>query len=880
MNILFLTSAAPEKSGFPTGEKRPPLGVGFLMAVLKAEGHNIFFSDEFLQPSTILDGDFLCENAIDFVAIYSNTVCYQSTLQMFEKLEAKRANGLWSGKIMVGGPHTSIGSAEIPAYVDYIVIGEGEVTVPKIIRGEIQERIIRGEPVEDLDTLPMPAYEEFVNLPYDWKHSWHPIEPLFTFNTSRGCPFSCTFCSVKAVWGKTYRFMSAERVVRDIEHVVNKYGVKGIYFREDHFTLNKKRTVEFCELLIKKNLKIEWLCETRVDQLDDYDYQKLMYDAGCRVFYIGVESGSPKMLDFYNKQTTRDQFVNAFDIARKVGIKTYASFVVGFPGESDADRLMTDDLIARIRPDYVGKNVFVGLPGSECYDYLKRNDLCEFEDPNHILYPVGYLDQIKKYYGDKPYFHVYTRDKEVESPGDMILMDINHKGPLVSVVMSVYNGDRFVREAVESILSQTFKSFEFIIINDGSTDGTRSILESFTDERIVLVHQGNIGLTRSLNKGISLARGKYLARQDADDVSNPERLKKQVVFMEENPAVGLLGSRFEFIDEAGLVTRQAFLPLENEVLQEKLINICQFCHSSVLVRKELLDQVGGYREYFKYAQDYDLWLRLSEKCEIRNLPEFLVQWRESGDAISSENILLQSFYAGVAANMAVQRRNNVADDLQQGKEPAFSAVENLSEDLQSKLSEFYSNYPESMLQSLHQGNASDAMIHLFKKICLERVSFKCDHARLSLKRKKIMQLDVDINAQKNLLLKYEYLTRVKEKDLRAKDDTIALYRSELESLKGRIAELEADIDGFEAVIANKIEHIKQLEINVNSEQMQLENSIKIITDKNTTITRNETTIRDLNATVIQKDIRINELLNSMSWKITSPLRRFLGLFRK
>lgn len=407
MNILFLTSAAPEKAGFFTAEKRPPIGLGYLMAVLKRAGHTIHFSDEYLQPSNILETDFVTKEHIECVGIYSNTICYDSTLAMFETLQQKRENGTWRGKIMVGGPHTSVGLQTIPEYVDHIVIGEGEISVLKIISGEISDRIVYGEIVEDLDSLPMPAWEEFIHRPYQWSNYWGATYPLYTFNTSRGCPFDCTFCSVKAIWGKTYRCMSAERVVHDIEHMMRYYGAKGIYFREDHFTLNKKRTIDFCELLLKKNIKIDWFCETRVDQLDDYNYQKLMADAGCKMFYIGVESGSPRMLEFYRKGETREQFIRAFDIARKVGIGTYASFVIGGPLETEEDKILTDELIDIIRPNFVGKNVFLGLPGSELYNYIRENNLYEYEDDKHILYPIGFKENAKKYYGDNPYLDVY-----------------------------------------------------------------------------------------------------------------------------------------------------------------------------------------------------------------------------------------------------------------------------------------------------------------------------------------------------------------------------------------------------------------------------------------------------------------------------------------
>lgn len=416
MKILFLTSAAPKHAAFSTGEKRPPLGLGFLIAILKKQGHEIFFSDEYLKPSKILDSDFLEQNRIDFVGIYSNTICYHSTLAMLKKIESKRQRGSWQGKIMVGGPHTSVGYKEIPAFVDFVVIGEGEISVPKIVNGEVSERIVFGEKVENLDDLPMPAWEEFMDKPYNFNAPYSDSDayPCVTMNTSRGCPFNCTFCSVKSIWGKTYRAMSAARVVSDIEYLIEKYKIKSVYFREDHFTLSKKRTIEFCHLLIEKNIKIDWFCETRVDQLGDYDYQKLMKRAGCKAFYIGVESGSPRMLKFFKKGETVEQFIKAFDIAHRVGIKTYASFVVQAPTETEDDRRLTDELIARIKPDYVGKNVFVGIPGSELYDYIKENELYEHEDDLHILYPKGYLENVKQYYRNDPYYYVYGKYKGIK----------------------------------------------------------------------------------------------------------------------------------------------------------------------------------------------------------------------------------------------------------------------------------------------------------------------------------------------------------------------------------------------------------------------------------------------------------------------------------
>lgn len=402
MNILMMTSPVPKFSPFYTGEKRPPLGLGYLMSILKKNGHTIYFSDEYIKRTGILNSKFLFRNKIDYVGIYSNTICFQGTLELLNQLQNNRIKG-WKGKILVGGPHTSVNTSSFPDYVDHIVIGEGENVILDIVEGNFDERIIKGTKVEDLDDLPTPTWEEFIKLPYNWKHKWYDKYPIFTLNTSRGCPFNCTFCSVCSIWGRTYRTMSARRIFKDIEYLIQNYNAKGIYFREDNFTLNKKRVEELCNLFLENNIDIFWFCESRVDSLLDKNHLKLMKKAGCKAFYIGVESGSPNMLKLMNKGITIDQIKKAFENTKKIGIKTYASFIYGLPNESKEDIRMTEDLIKDIKPDFIGKNVFVGIPGSDLYNYVKKNRLYEYEDENGLLYLVGHNKRVNRYYKGNPY---------------------------------------------------------------------------------------------------------------------------------------------------------------------------------------------------------------------------------------------------------------------------------------------------------------------------------------------------------------------------------------------------------------------------------------------------------------------------------------------
>jgi glycosyltransferase involved in cell wall biosynthesis len=201
--------------------------------------------------------------------------------------------------------------------------------------------------------------------------------------------------------------------------------------------------------------------------------------------------------------------------------------------------------------------------------------------------------------------------------------------PKVTVLMAVYNGERYLREAVESVLCQTFHDFEFLIINDGSTDNTRNLILSYDDARIMLVdNKHNIGQTRSLNRGLELAAGEWIARQDADDISEPERLAKQVAFLDRHPEVALLGTWYKEIDVQGTVIGKRKLPCDSVDIRWSLLFFCPFIHSSVMFSKSVIaEQIGFYNEAFAYAQDHELWYRIARRLPVANLPEPLVRFR-------------------------------------------------------------------------------------------------------------------------------------------------------------------------------------------------------------------------------------------------------------
>ncbi len=201
--------------------------------------------------------------------------------------------------------------------------------------------------------------------------------------------------------------------------------------------------------------------------------------------------------------------------------------------------------------------------------------------------------------------------------------------PKVTVLMSVYNGERYLRAAMEGILNQTFKNFEFLIINDGSTDRTEEILNSYNDKRIRIFNQSNQGLTKALNRGIKLSKGEYIARQDADDISLPERLAKQVEFLDIHKNIAVLGTFAKVIDEAGCFTGEVLeLPVEPKEIERKLYLGNYVAHPTVMYRNSVIKKLGGYDENFEASEDYVLWLRvIGEGYNIGCLPDFFCLYR-------------------------------------------------------------------------------------------------------------------------------------------------------------------------------------------------------------------------------------------------------------
>ncbi len=354
-----------------------PNGILYIAAVLEKHGHDV----------QVYDGNIDHRQPGDFISFKPDIIGFSVLTgpNMDAAIaQSKKFKEIMPGvKIVWGNVHASVLSTQtlIEPYIDYVVIGAGEYTLLELIEhlekgdelGDIKGlgykengRIIINESrpfIEDLDELPDPA--------------WHLVDASkywgITLNTSRGCPFSCTFCYNTAFHKKYRGDLSAERIVAQIRHLRKRYGIKFIRFFEDHFTYNRTRLRQFCQLLIDQKLKIEWDCDCRAD-LDEEEIA-LMARSGCVSVALGVESGSPRMLKFLKKGTTVAEMEKAFWLFVKNKIIPRVNIMVGLPTETSEDFRLSQELLERLDSPPNLYNRYVPYPGTTLFDYCIANGL-------------------------------------------------------------------------------------------------------------------------------------------------------------------------------------------------------------------------------------------------------------------------------------------------------------------------------------------------------------------------------------------------------------------------------------------------------------------------------------------------------------------------
>lgn len=376
-----------------------PLGLGYVAGALLKAGYAVKIIDCYLDEQSP-------QAVVDLVRKYDPLFVGISV-----NIASTRNTGILARALAASGVFVVVGGAQLTVFpektmlesgADIGVIGEGETAILEIadnLRGsshvfhDIKGIIYRSSdaykttalrvPQMDLDTLPYIPWDIFPYKRYVQDIPELKRSPIGWMSTSRGCPWDCNFCSNIHVWGRKYRYMSPERVVGEMAWLKNTFGINAVDFREDNFTANRERVVDICRLILQRKLNMDWVCESRVDIIDD-DLLSVMYAAGCRGIYFGIESGTQRVLDFLNKRITLDQIENAVLLCKKNGIKVIASVMLGVPTQTRDENLETIRFVKRLSPDIVYFNPFIGIPGSKTYDYIREKGL-PYKEAGDIL---------------------------------------------------------------------------------------------------------------------------------------------------------------------------------------------------------------------------------------------------------------------------------------------------------------------------------------------------------------------------------------------------------------------------------------------------------------------------------------------------------------
>lgn len=257
-----------------------------------------------------------------------------------------------------------------------------------------------------------------------------------------------------------------------------------------------------------------------------------------------------------------------------------------------------------------------------------------------------------------------------------------HHMPLVSIVSAYYNREAFVTESIGSLFTQTYSNIEIIVVDDGSRDGTLAALQALDDPRLKIITRPNTGFTAAINEAVRASRGEYVAIHGSGDLSLPNRIAEQAAVLREKPVVGVVGCWVENDEDEGGGTR-LFKTLNGLPFRATLMERNLFTHGEVMFRRALYDQVGGYREFFRFSQDRDLWLRISRHAEYAIVPKLLYRRLKlpGGVSTSAEKLILQAYLSDFAVQCArdvdvqgrdlIDRHGNLAGFLRE-RRPEFA----------------------------------------------------------------------------------------------------------------------------------------------------------------------------------------------------------------
>jgi radical SAM superfamily enzyme YgiQ (UPF0313 family) len=385
--ILLMTTAPPEKGAWYLGKRLPPIGLMYVAAALEKAGFEVQMLDNYLMKKTIDEvKQYVARVNPQIAGITCGSATYPRCIETAKAIKEI----LPKCKVVVGGWHASYLPDSLLANpeIDYVVMGEGERAMTQLAtcilnKNEAASTEIPGVAfrskgtnvkntpkfIENLDEIPYPARHLLPLELYDRTIEFLGVRPADVMSISRGCVFNCGFCETRKLWGNMCRAFSPQRVIGEIQDLMSKYGTKGLYFINDNFTLRKKETVELCNLMIENKLDLEWVCDTRVD-LVNQELLEMMSKAGCKTIWFGVESASTRILQRIGRNTNPQQMENAFKLCKKNGIKVACSFMMGLPDETLKDMEASLEFAKKLDPDWCQFNIFIAYPDSKLYNEL------------------------------------------------------------------------------------------------------------------------------------------------------------------------------------------------------------------------------------------------------------------------------------------------------------------------------------------------------------------------------------------------------------------------------------------------------------------------------------------------------------------------------
>ncbi len=379
----------------------PPLGIAYIAASLKREGYVVQLLDcTFLQKRIALKQALAAK--AEMVGIYGMVTMSEDAIWFAQQLRQQ------TKLLVAGGPLLTCDPLPFLEVFDVVVTGEGEQTVLQLLKvyrkgsdfssvsgivyqktkpriSGAQATIITTKPrpfIKDLDSIPFPERDLLPNKKYQEHCRKKSGYAITTVMSTRGCPFRCEFCS-NVIFGGSYRERSAGNVVNEVEQVLGM-GYDRISFADDVFTLNKKRVLQICDEVNKRNLKFKWECLGRVDSLDEAT-AFAMKKAGCFRIYFGIESGNQRILNLMQKQITIQQARKGVEIAHKAGMEVGAFFIIGYPGDTDDSILETLHFATSLPLDYLGLSLPYPLPGTPLFERVKTRIRREWHPKENVF---------------------------------------------------------------------------------------------------------------------------------------------------------------------------------------------------------------------------------------------------------------------------------------------------------------------------------------------------------------------------------------------------------------------------------------------------------------------------------------------------------------